>query len=106
MFLCDLDGYSSRSRSSTRLTLPKLEVPLRSFLLTVYHRRAGSGDTISPLERWEAGGFLPLMPDSLEQLDLLLMQEIRTRKVRQDGIHFENLRYLSTTLAAYVGKKL
>ncbi|WP_216841249.1 Mu transposase C-terminal domain-containing protein [Acidobacterium sp. S8] len=41
---------------------------------------------------------------SLEQLDLLLMQEVRTRKVRRDGIHFQGLRYLSLTLAAYVGE--
>jgi putative transposase len=26
----------------------------------------------APQARWEAGGFLPQMPDSLEQLDLLL----------------------------------
>lgn len=44
------------------------------------------------------------MPDSLEQLDLLLMQEVRARKVRRDGIHFQSFRYLSLTLAAYVGE--
>jgi putative transposase len=49
-------------------------------------------------------GFLPRMPESLEQLDLLLMQEVRARKVRRDGIHFHGLRYLSLTLAAYVGE--
>jgi hypothetical protein len=26
-----------------------------------------------PVERWEANGFLSRMPDSLEQLDLLLI---------------------------------
>jgi putative transposase len=57
-----------------------------------------------PSERWEEGGFLPRMPESLEQLDLLLMQEARARKVRRDGIHFHGLRYLSLTLAAYVGE--
>ena len=41
---------------------------------------------------------------SLEQLDLLLMQEVRARKVRRDGIHFQGLRYLSLILAAYVGE--
>jgi putative transposase len=44
------------------------------------------------------------MSESLEQLDLLLMQEVRARKVRRDGIHFQGLRYLSLTLAAYVGE--
>jgi len=51
-----------------------------------------------PGECWEANGFLPRMPDSLEQLDLLLIQVAKARQVRADGIHFQNLRYLSTTL--------
>jgi putative transposase len=44
------------------------------------------------------------MPDSLEQLDLLLIQVAKARQVRADGIHFQSLRYISTTLAAYVGE--
>jgi putative transposase len=40
----------------------------------------------------------------LEQLDLLLIQVAKARQVRVDGIHFQGLRYLSTTLAAYVGE--
>jgi len=44
------------------------------------------------------------MPESLEQLDLLLMHEVRARKIRRDGIHFQGLRYLSLTSAAYVGE--
>jgi len=31
--------------------------------------------------------------------------KVRTRKVRTDGIHFHNFRYLSLTLAAYVGEE-
>ena len=58
----------------------------------------------TPVERWEANGFLPRMPDSLEQLDLLLIQVAKARQVRADGIHFQSLRYISTTLAAYVGE--
>jgi putative transposase len=42
------------------------------------------------------------MPDSLEQLDLLLIQVAKTRQVRPEGIHFQSLRYISTKLAAYV----
>ena len=40
----------------------------------------------------------------LGQLDLLLIQVARARQVRVDGIHFQSLRYISTTLAAYVGE--
>ena len=106
MFLCDLDGYTQRSRRKPSLTLDQLEDMFRTFLLEVYHRRASSEARLAPSERWEEGGFLPRMPASLEQLDLLLMQEVRARKVRRDGIHFQSLRYLSLTLAAYVGEEV
>jgi putative transposase len=72
--------------------------------LDVYHRRDNAETKTPPIERWEANGFLPRMPDSLEQLDLLLIQVAKARQVRVDGIHFQNLRYLSTTLAAYIGE--
>lgn len=57
-----------------------------------------------PVARWEANAFLPRMPESLEQLDPLLIRVAKARQVRIDGIHFQNLRYISTTLAAYVGE--
>jgi len=44
------------------------------------------------------------MPDSLEQLDLLLLTVATPRKVRRDGIWFLGRRYLDTTLAAYIGE--
>ncbi|HUJ11059.1 MAG TPA: Mu transposase C-terminal domain-containing protein [Verrucomicrobiae bacterium] len=55
----------------------------------------------------EENGFLPRVAGSLEQLDLLLIQVAKTHQVRIDGIHFQSLRYISTTprtLAAYVGE--
>jgi putative transposase len=75
-----------------------------AFLLDVYHRRENAETKTPPTERWEANGFLPRMPDSLEQLDLLLIHVAKARQVRIDGIHFQNLRYISTTLAAYIGE--
>jgi putative transposase len=44
------------------------------------------------------------MPDSLEELDLLLVMVAKSRMVRRDGVHFQGLRYLEPTLAAYVGE--
>lgn len=44
------------------------------------------------------------MPESLEQLDLLLLCVARPRIVHRDGIRFQGLRYLDLTLAAYVGE--
>jgi putative transposase len=106
MFLCSLDGYLARSRKQPALTLPLLEEQFRAFLLEIYHRTPGAEGAMPPVQRWEAGGFLPRMPGSLEQLDLLLMHVIRSRKVRPNGIHFEGLRYLSAMLAAYVGEEI
>ena len=33
------------------------------------------------------------MPESLDQLDLLLMQAVCARKIRRGGIYFQSLRY-------------
>lgn len=106
MFLCDLEGYLQRSRRKPKLTLAQLEQQWRTFLLEGYHRSPTAGTATAPIERWTSTGFVPRMPRSLEQLDLLLIQSARTRKVRPDGIHFERLRYLSPTLAAYVGEEI
>ncbi|MHC1765218.1 MAG: Mu transposase C-terminal domain-containing protein [Verrucomicrobiia bacterium] len=106
MFLCELDGYAPAGgavRGKPALALADFDARFRTFVLDVYHRRVCAETKAPPADRWEANGFLPRMPDSLEQLDLLLIQVARARQVRVDGIHFQNLRYISTTLAAYVG---
>ena len=59
-----------------------------------------------PQARWEAGGFLPRLPESPEQLDLLLLTVPKPRKVHPDGIRFQGLRYLNLVLAAYVGESV
>jgi putative transposase len=79
---------------------------LRSFFIEVYNRRAHSETKIPPAERWEAGGFLPRMPDSLEKLDLLLLTVARQRKVQPDGIRYQGLRYIDANLAAYIGESV
>lgn len=74
------------------------------FLLEDYHRRKHSETDATPLERWEEAGFLPRMPESLEQLDLLLLTVPKTRVIHQDGIRFQGLRFVDPILAAYVGE--
>ena len=56
--------------------------------------------------RWHNGGFLPRMPESLEQLDLLLLTVAKPRVIHRDGIRFEGLRYLDLTWAAYIGEQV
>jgi len=107
MFLCELNGYAPAGgamRGKPTLTLAEFDTRFRAFLLDVYHRRECAETKVPPAERWEANGFLPRMPESLEQLDLLLIQVAKARQVRVDGIHFQSLRYISTTLASYVGE--
>ena len=106
MFLSDLEGYLDRARRKPKLTLAQLESQWKTFLSDVYHRTPRAGQARTPMQRWLSTGFVPRMPRSLEQLDLLLVHVCRTRKVRPDGIHFERLRYLSPTLAAYVGEQI
>lgn len=109
MFLCELDGYAPPAgsiRGKPALTLAEFDDRFRNFLLDVYHRRECAETKIPPAERWEANGFLPRMPDSLEQLDLLLIHVAKMRQVRRDGIRFQGLRYISTTLAAYIGESV
>ena len=55
-----------------------------------------------PLTAWIDDGWLLRMPASLEDLDLLLVMVAKPRTVHRDGIHFQGLRYLAPTLAAYV----
>ena len=79
---------------------------LERFLVDEYHNEPHTTTGFKPQERWTSGGFLPRMPESLEQLDLLLLTVPKTRRVHPDGIRFSGLRYIDPTLAAYVGEEV
>ncbi|MFE3557299.1 Mu transposase C-terminal domain-containing protein [Streptomyces sp. NPDC059193] len=106
MCLPHLPGYAPRGTpdraGQAQLTLPQLDEQINRFIRTVYNRRPHSETRQAPQTRWEAGAFIPRMPDSLEQLDLLLTTVATGRKIHTDGIHFLNLRYLDPVLADYV----
>lgn len=107
LFLCMLPGYTppgTAPPAAPTLTLSDLDARFRAFLIDQYHRRLHSETGKAPQTRWEEGAFLPRLPDSLEQLDLLLLTVATPRKVHPDGIHFAGVRYLDLTLAAYVGE--
>src|SRR5512135_121360 len=105
VFLSRLPGYApGRTRGSAVLTLPELDRELERYLIGQYLVTPHSATRQAPQARWEAGGFLPQMPDSLERLDLLLLTVSKARRVHQDGIRFMGLRYIDPTLAAYVGE--
>ncbi|MFC4912991.1 Mu transposase C-terminal domain-containing protein [Actinomadura gamaensis] len=110
MCLSPLPGYAPAGlpdrAGRARLSLTGLDEALSAWILDDYHRRIHPETRQPPAARWAQGGFLPQMPDSLEQLDLLLLTVAKPRKVHPDGIHAFGLRYLDPTLAAFVGESV
>jgi len=90
--------------TAAALSLADLDAVIGKFIVEDYHQRPHSETGQPPALRWTADGWLPRMPDSLEQLDLLLLTVAKPRIVHRDGVHCHGLRYLEPTLAAYVGE--
>jgi putative transposase len=108
MLLRGLPGYTPAGLPPAHavLTVSALETELPRFILDEYHQRPHSETGEPPQASWEGRGFLPRLPESLEHLDLLLLTVAKSRQVRPAGIHFQDLRYLDPTLAAYVGESV
>lgn len=87
------------------LDLPALDREIGAFI-AIYNDRAHSEIGISPRDSWVADGWLPRMPDTLEDLDGFLLTVPKNRVVQRDGIHFQGQRYLSPTLAPFVGRTI
>ena len=108
LFLQDVPGYAPKGygEAEATLTLPDFEQRFRTWLLEDYHHRVHSETECQPKDRWEKGGFIPRMPASMAQLDLLLLTVAKTRRVQQDGIHFQSHRYMDINLAAFVKEEV
>lgn len=104
LFLQDLPGYIGNQNTLNLLTIKELDEKLAHFIIYDYHHRVHGTTKQEPIKMWNNSGFLPHQPDSLESLDLLLLNVGKPRKVHSDGIHFQGLRYIDTNLAAYVGE--
>jgi putative transposase len=106
LFLPQLPGFEGTKGKSGEeyLSLTALDSRFQMWLLEDYHQRVQAELNSAPQARWDASGFLPRLPASLEQLDLLLFHVAKQRRVQQDGIRFQGQRYFDTTLAAYVGE--
>ena len=103
--LCTLPGYApAGTEPPPGLTLAELDTRRHDFLVTDYHQRHHGETGLAPKARWEAGGFLPRLPQTLAELDLLLVLVPTPRRVQRDGVRFAGFRYLDPTLAAYVGE--
>lgn len=107
MFLCQLDGFCPDGEAPPKsglLSLPRFDELFREWLLGTYLRRTHGETKQAPAQRWEAGTFVPRMPDTVERLDLLLLTEARPRRVGRDGIRVANRKYVDLTLAPFIGE--
>ena len=108
MCLAELPGYAPRGTPDRAdqavLSLPELDAAIGAFIRDVYHQRSHGETRQPPQARWDDAGFLPRLPESVEQLDLLLLTVAKPRKIHPDGIRFQGFRYLDPTLAAYVSE--
>ncbi len=104
--LPELPGHLAGSKPATppRLSLAELDQAVSAFIAGTYHARPHSETGERPFDAWRGRGFLPRSPESLQDLDLLLVMLAKPRCVRRDGIHFQGLRYIDPVLAAYVGE--
>ncbi len=104
--LPELPGYLQDGKPATRpqLSLPELDAAIGAFIVGTYNVRVHGEIGVTPVEAWRADGWLPRLPDSLQALDTLLVMVAKPRTVHRDGIHFEGLRFIDPTLAAYVGE--
>lgn len=93
-----------RDASRTRLLrLSREQRRIRGASSEVYNERTHREIGTSPKTAWIADGWLPRMPETLDELDGLLLTVPKHRTVQRDGIHFQGQRYLSPTLAPFVG---
>lgn len=102
--LAELPGHLTKGQRHPEpvLTLPELDTAIGAFIAEDYHQRTHPEINTSPQQAWLDTGWLPRLPDSIDDLNLLLLTVAKPRIVHRDGIRFQGLRYVSPLLAAYV----
>lgn len=106
--LSALPGYRPAGSGEVKpvLKLSELDDAVKRFIVNEYNRKPHSATGVEPITRWNGNGFLPRLPDSREQLDLLLLTVVKPRRVHRDGIRFQGFRYIDPVLSAYVGESV
>ncbi len=102
--LAELPGRLARGHPQPApvLTLKELDTAISRFISEDYHQREHSEIRTTPHDAWVGDGWLPRLPASMDELNLLLLTVAKPRIVHRDGLHFQGLRYVSPLLAAYV----
>lgn len=106
--LSSLPGYLAPKVRNPRpeLTLSELNSAVGDFIAHNYNHREHQEIRESPYQAWSGNGWLPRLPASIDELNLLLLTVAKPRIVHRDGVHFQGLRYISPLLAAYVGEQV
>lgn len=102
--LTELPGRLARGHPQPApvLTLKELDTAISRFISEDYHQREHPEIRTTPHDAWVGDGWLPRLPASMDDLNLLLLTVAKPRIVHRDGLHFQGLRYVSPLLAAYV----
>lgn len=100
LFLCELPGYTPEGTSPMQpgMNLEQLRKAFHTWLTNEYMQRKNEETGETPLIRWSKQSLVHRMPDSLNQLHILLMSIPDSRRVRKDGIHILNNCYFNTEL--------
>jgi len=108
LFLTQQPGYAPAGSRVVEpvLTIEELEMRFRKWLIEEYQNREHSETGVPPKSRWESPDFIPRMPDSKGQLDILLLTVAKPRTVHRDGIRFQGFRYFDVHLAGYIGEEV
>jgi putative transposase len=93
---------TGQAKKQASMTLADFDEHFRTWVLETYHHRRRRRLSGTPLTRWREGTWLPRLPKSQNELDLLLLCEGKTRQVQQEGIRFQGHRYMDGKLAGYV----
>jgi len=88
------------------LQVEEIDKAFKEWLLEEYMQKVHSETKEPPGERFKSGAVIPRMPNSLQDLDLMLHKVGKPRKVQRDGIRFETFRYFDFALGAYVGEEV
>lgn len=85
VFLCHQPGYAppGNRKAEPGPSLDTLDLAFKQWLLGEYLVQQHSETGYPPQARWEDSNFLPRLPDSRDQLDLLLLSVAVKSHVRQ-----------------------
>ena len=86
------------------LDLPGLDRAVGEFV-SQYNQRTHTGIRTSPKAAWIAEGWLPRLPESLEELDGLLLRVSKHRTVQRDGVVSRGMRGVAADWGPLVSRK-